>query len=72
VGTVVGLGTTREHAKRILRYLLNQMPARRTLASCLIAIKLKYCNMSWVCQAFLTHSVVKYVIVSNNVIAKAL
>jgi hypothetical protein len=23
VGTVAGLGTTREHAKKILRYLLN-------------------------------------------------
>jgi hypothetical protein len=57
VGTVVELGTTREHAKRILRYLLNQIPARRTLAPCLIVIKLKYCNMSWVCQAFLTYLV---------------
>jgi hypothetical protein len=29
IGTIVGLGTTRVRAKKILRYLLNQIRARR-------------------------------------------
>ncbi|KAH7081475.1 hypothetical protein BKA63DRAFT_435333, partial [Paraphoma chrysanthemicola] len=49
VGTAAGLGTTRERARRIQRHLLNQMPARRTQAPCLIAIKLKIYNMCWLC-----------------------
>jgi hypothetical protein len=34
VGTVAGLGTTREHAKKIQRHLLNQMQAQRTQVPC--------------------------------------
>ncbi|KAF1936487.1 hypothetical protein EJ02DRAFT_480132, partial [Clathrospora elynae] len=54
VETVAGLGTTRERAKRIQRYLLNLVQAQRTQALCLIAMKLKSCNMSWSCQGTLT------------------
>jgi hypothetical protein len=62
VGTVARLGITRVRVKKIQRYLLIQILARRTLAPFLIAMKLKSCNMSWYCQAFLSHSVVEYVI----------
>jgi hypothetical protein len=44
VGIAAGQGTTRERVRRIQRYLLNQILAQRTLAPCLIAIKLKIRN----------------------------
>jgi hypothetical protein len=46
VETVAGLDTTRERAKKIQRHLLNQMRAQRAQAPCVIAMKLKSCNIS--------------------------
>jgi hypothetical protein len=65
VGTGEGLDTMRKHAKKIQRYLLNQMQVQNTQSPCLIAIKLKGCNMSWCCQAFLALSVMVYVILKS-------